>query len=554
MINFKEDIHTKIISGRLGKRFAILILAFSSCFTILSTSIQLALDYRADISRIEQQFNNIENSYLQTITLSIWSLDDSQIETQLAGLSQLPDIEYVSIIIEKEISWEQGEARSSATKTVDFPLNYSAPGIASQDIGILRVTASIDNVYNRLIDKAGVILVSNGIKTFLVSGFILFLIWMHITRHLQSISLYLKHLDFDKLTTPLNLNKKIEDDKHDEIDTVANTINHMRLSLHKTYKELNENKKHLQSLVEQRDALLESERQYKETLEQRVMERTQQLENSMDNLKSAQDLLVETEKMAALGNMVAGVAHEINTPIGVCRTASSYQHDSSRQIRRKFEDGALTQTDLSKFLDGIDESSALFETNIVKASKLISSFKLIATDQSYDAIQSFNLENYLKSSIQTIYPQFKNRHVTFDLDIPKNIVLDSYPGALHYVLSNLINNSTIHGFEHEQGGTISISAETKGQDLFLTYSDDGRGLSEEESKKIFEPFFTTKRGKGGSGLGMSIVYNIVSSQLKGRLEIKSTKTKGFNLLIIIPLVITAEEAHSSESTEPDPTL
>lgn len=542
----KDKIHSKIISGRLGKRFVIFILAFSSCFTILSTSIQLALDYRADISRIEQQFNNIENSYLQTITLSIWSLDDSQIETQLAGLSQLPDIEYVSILIEDEISWEQGEARSSATKTIDFPLNYSAPGIAPQDIGELRVTASIDNIYNRLLDKAGIILVSNAIKTFLVSGFILFLIWFYITRHLSSISSYLKELDFEKLTIPLNLSKKVEEDKLDEIDAVVGTINHMRNSLHKTYLELNENKKHLQSLVEQRDALLESELQYKETLEQRVSERTQQLETSMNNLRSAQDLLVETEKMAALGNMVAGVAHEINTPIGVCRTASSYQQDNSREIRNKFVEGTLTQTDLSTFLDDLDESSALFETNIVKASKLITSFKLIATDQSDDAIQHFNLYKYLKSSIQTIYPQFKNRRVNFNLDIPEDIELDSYPGALHYVLSNLINNSTIHGFEEEKGGTISISAKTDQQNLLLTYSDNGRGLSEEESKKIFEPFFTTRRGNGGSGLGMSIVYNIVSNQLKGKLELQKAETKGFCLMIIMPLTIIIEPNSPAE--------
>jgi len=165
-----QSLPKKITSGRLGKKFAILIILFSSCFTLLSTSLQLGLDYRADISRIEQQFQNIQTSYLQAITLSVWSLDDSQIETQLVGLSQLPDIEYVSIIVDGEINWEVGEARSAANRTVDLPLDYTAPGISSQNIGSLRVTASIDNVYQRLINKAGVILISNGIKTFLVSG------------------------------------------------------------------------------------------------------------------------------------------------------------------------------------------------------------------------------------------------------------------------------------------------------------------------------------------------------------------------------------------------
>ena len=529
-----------IVSNRLGKRFALLIVIFSSCFTLLSTSLQLALDYRADISRIEQQFSNIKTSYLQAITLSVWSLDDSQIETQLIGLSQLPDIEYVSIIIDGDNHWQQGEALSSTNKTMDYTLNYLVSGTTSQDIGVLRVTASIDNVYNRLWNKAWVILISNGIKTFLVSGFILFLVWMLITRHLHNISQYLKELNFEKLTPPLNLNKRVNDNKLDEIDSVVSTINHMRYSLYSFYEELNQNKLHLQSLVKERDSLLESERQSKETLEERVLERTEQLEKSMEELRSAQTLLIETEKMAALGNMVAGVAHEINTPIGVCRTAASYQNDNTREIRQKLEAGTLTQSDLTNFLEGIDESSSLFENNIVKASKLISSFKLIATDQSYDVIQHFNLKEYLESSIQTIYPQYKHRHVKFSVNVPNDIELDTYPGALHHVLSNLIHNSAIHGFEDQEAGNISISAAADSHNLRLTYKDDGRGLSEQENKKIFEPFFTTKRGNGGSGLGMSIVFNIISNQLNGKIELNSDveQKQGFNVVITIPLAVS----------------
>ncbi|WP_415902442.1 ATP-binding protein [Neptuniibacter sp. QD29_5] len=530
-----KKVSSKIISGRLGKRFAVLIIVFSSFFTLFSTSLQLALDYHADISRIEQQFNNIQTSYLQAITLSVWSLDDSQIETQLVGLSQLPDIEYVSILVDGETSWEQGKPISRATRTIDLPLEYSAPGINTQNIGQLRVTASIDNVYNRLISKAGVILISNGIKTFLVAGFILLVVWLHITRHLQAISTYLRDMDVFTLSKPLSLNKRNPPEKQDEIDTVALSINEMRDSIYNSYQELNENKLHLQELVEQRDALLETEREYKETLEDKVQERTQQLENSMTELRSAQDLLVETEKMAALGNMVAGVAHEINTPIGVCRTAASFQGEHSKDIRNKLSEGKLTQSDLTDFLDGIEESSALFEANIIKASKLISSFKLIATDQSFDAKQQFNLKHYLESSIQTIYPQYKHQNVNLHLDIPEDINLNSYPGALHHILSNLINNSTIHGFEGKDSGYIEVRAYSDEQNAMLEYHDDGRGLSLEESKKLFEPFFTTKRGKGGSGLGMSIVFNIVYQQLGGKIELINADQPGFHIRVTMPL-------------------
>ena len=539
-----NPVPSKIISGRLGKRFAVLIIVFSSFFTLFSTSLQLALDYHADINRIEQQFNNIQTSYLQAITLSVWSLDDSQIETQLIGLSQLPDIEYVSILVDGETNWEEGKPISRAHRTIDLALEYSAPGINTQNIGQLRVTASIDNVYSRLINKAGVILVSNGIKTFLVAGFILLVVWLHITRHLQTIARYLRSLDPINSTSPLALNKRNPPDKQDEIDDVVTTINQMSSSLHDSYQELHQNKLHLQELVEQRDALLETEREYKETLEERVSERTQQLKSSMEELQSAQNLLIETEKMAALGNMVAGVAHEINTPIGVCRTASSFQGEHSKEIREKLTDGTLKQSDLMAFLDGIDESSVLFETNIIKASKLISSFKLIATDQSYDAKQQFNLKSYLESSIQTIYPQYKHQHVNFHLDLPDDIQLDSYPGAFHHILSNLINNTITHGFEKSDGGNININAHKEGDCALLEYHDDGRGLTTEESKKLFEPFFTTKRGKGGSGLGMSIVFNIVSRQLGGTISLLNSAEPGFHICIKIPLIAADIEEES----------
>lgn len=189
----------------------------------------------------------------------------------------------------------------------------------------------------------------------------------------------------------------------------------------------------------------------------------------------------------------------------------------------------------------MDESSTLFESNIVKASKLISSFKLIATDQSYDTLQTFNIKDYIDSSIQTIYPQYKHRKVVFEIDVKEDINVTGYPGALHQVLSNLIHNSTLHGFDKGTGGTIRISAYKEQDMLRLEYRDSGRGLSEEERKKLFEPFFTTKRGKGGSGLGMSIVFNIVSRQLKGQLQLPEDQSAGFHLTLCLPLTLSHEE-------------
>lgn len=525
----------RVVFSRLGRRFAILIVLFSSCFTLLSTTLQLALDYRTEINRIEQQFNNIRTSYVQAITLSVWSIDDSQIQTQLVGLTQLPDIEYAAIEVEGTPLWEHGVLISNVSQTERYPLIFKLNGRPDENIGALVVTASIENVYQRLINKAWVILISNGIKTFLVSGFILILVWRLITLHLKTISDHLDGLSIDNLTTPLKLDSSRKSDKKDEIDYVADSINQMCQSLQRSYDDLNQAHTSLQKLVEERDDLLVKEQNYKENLELLVSERTEQLEQSLQELKSAQQMLVESEKMAALGNMVAGVAHEINTPIGVCRTAASFQGDSSQLIKGKLKDGTLTQSDLETFLKDIDESSEIFEANIIKASELIASFKLIATDQSDDIPHRFNLSEYLAASIQTIYPQFKHRNVSFKLDIPEDIKLYSYPGAFHQIISNLINNSIIHGFENKPGGNINIAAETEADLLTLHYRDDGRGLTEEEKNKLFEPFFTSKRGYGGSGLGMSIVYNLITHNLKGSAKVVMDEQPGFHLMIQIPL-------------------
>ena len=538
MKNLFSDAITNIKQSRLGKRIALLIILFSSAFTLLSTGLQLALDYKADISRIEQQFNNIQSSYLQTITLSVWAINDYQIQTQLRGLSQLPDIEQAVITIDGNVAWQEGDRRSTNFKQAEFDLVYSSDHIAQQQVGVLTVSASIDNVYQRLLHKAWLILVSNGIKTFIVSGFILFLIGTLITRHLQAISSYVHQLNLERLSQPLVLNKSTSATKLDEIDEVCFTLNDMTKSLHHSYQEISEAKDHLHRLVEQRDQLLASDRLYRENLEDLVLQRTQQLENSLEELKSTQSRLVETEKMAALGNMVAGIAHEINTPIGVCRTAASFQHESSQAVRQKVSQGTLTERDFFSFLNEVDEASEMFEANISRACTLISNFKQIAVDQSYDTRQHFNCKDYLLSSIETLSPQYKHQGVSFNLLADGDIELNSYPGAFHQIISNLIQNSVIHGFEDTAGGKIDILVESDGQTLSLTYKDDGKGLDEQQRTKIFEPFFTTKRGQGGSGLGMSIVYNTVTAKLRGQIEVVDTPpSEGFEVRIQVPLEV-----------------
>lgn len=528
----------QIFSDRLGRRFALYIVLLSSCFTIISTAVQLVLDYNSDINRIEQQFENIQSSYIKALTLSVWSLDDSQIVTQLRGLQQLPDIEYVAISTDGITQWEFGERLSKRNRSRDFDLIYQATQIDAQQIGTLRVSASIDAVVQRLIQKASIILVGNGIKTFAVSGFIMLLIWYMITRHLASVSRYISQLNPKEKQDPLKLSKSPNaEHKKDELDIVVEAINQMQQSLLTSYQEIHLQRDNLEQLLSEREVLLENEQRYKSHLEELVYERTVKLEQSLEELQSAQSLLIESEKMAALGSMVAGVAHEINTPIGVCLTAASFQGEHCRKLTQHMADGTLTKQTLSRTLDDILDASIIFESNISKASSLIASFKQIATDQSHDVIQQFALADYINASIQTLSPQLKHRNVSIQADVCGKIHMESYPGAIHHILSNLINNSVLHGFSSvEENGEIILECTATDDEVQIDYHDSGCGLSNEAKRKIFEPFYTTRRGDGGSGLGMSIVFNIITNQLKGRIEVAEDghKLKGVHLRINLP--------------------
>lgn len=278
----------KAISGRLGKQFAIHIILFSSFFTLVSTSVQLTFDYHADISRIEQQFIDINNSYIPPLSLGLWSMDNGQISAQLEGLVGLPDIEHVAIFDGEELLWQSGSKTAQQSRAESYRMGY-AQHINSDPIylGDLVVTASIDNVYDRLINRASVILISNGIKTFIVAGFIMFLIWLRVTRHLESFYKYVARFDLSKTNEPLQLSKSRDPDNPDEFDVVADAINLMNQGLSDGFLSIQKAEGNLKRLLVERNQLLDREREYKEELEEKVLLRTEELTKSELALKQS---------------------------------------------------------------------------------------------------------------------------------------------------------------------------------------------------------------------------------------------------------------------------
>jgi signal transduction histidine kinase len=252
-------------------------------------------------------------------------------------------------------------------------------------------------------------------------------------------------------------------------------------------------------------------------------------------LNSAQAQLVESEKMAALGGLVAGVAHEINTPVGICVTAASRVDSKTQEFMKILESGQMKRKDMTDYLEVATEGNKILLTNLKRAADLVQSFKRVAVEQSVEQKRAFNLKTYIEETILSLRPELKNKPYEVHLDL-EEIEIDSYAGAFSQVLTNFIMNSLIHGFKGKESGNIRIKTTTRNRNLILTYSDDGNGMTPEVLEKIYEPFFTTNRAGGGSGLGMNIVYNLIAQKLGGKINVESSVGKGVTFTIEVPLV------------------
>lgn len=252
-------------------------------------------------------------------------------------------------------------------------------------------------------------------------------------------------------------------------------------------------------------------------------------------LKETQNQLVESEKMAALGRLVAGVAHELNTPIGICITALSYLQDKTADFNDAFISGALKKRDFSEFVGVSTQSTEILSANLARASELVRNFKLVAVDISHDMVRSFNLSAYLGKVLQSLYPEIKRAQHQIDITGDTTLKVKTCPGTLSQILTNLVMNSLIHAYDRGHQGHITIDICTQNEQVLLVYQDNGKGMCEQTRAMIFEPFFTTRRGDGGSGLGMHIVYNLVTQTLEGSVTCASTVGEGTTFRIVFPL-------------------
>ncbi|MCW8994318.1 MAG: ATP-binding protein, partial [Psychromonas sp.] len=504
--------------------------------------------------------------------------------------------------------------------------------------------------YNRLKEKSLLILVSQTIKTMIVSICILLIIYYTVIRHINKIALYTRDINLNSYGKRLLLDGRRNSNSPDELDELVFSLNMMKTKIvseladkkqvieelqqerdfsttiinssdtiicclnndfristinpaaviltgysqeelhHKSWLDIfvvEERKQELLSKLESNEPLQSIEiamhdqmggvnillwtfssfyegmhrkyligfgyditaqkkieleiKQLNDQLEDKVNTRTaaltksnKQITETLDKLRSAQQTLVESEKMASLGALVAGVAHEINTPIGISVTAASFLQDEIAALKSKLSDNKLTRSYVEKLLERCTESGSLLNSSLNRAADLVRSFKQVAVDQSSEACYAFKLADNVNQVVTSLKHKLKQAHCQVHINCPKDLSIYSFPGSFAQIYANLILNSLIHGFENWQGPCeIYIDLKKQGDSLYIDYRDTGKGIPDNIGKRIFEPFVTSKRGTGGSGLGTHIIYNIVSQLLKGDIQYIA-EDKGSHFKIQIP--------------------
>jgi signal transduction histidine kinase len=266
-----------------------------------------------------------------------------------------------------------------------------------------------------------------------------------------------------------------------------------------------------------------------------MVEANKELAGSLETLQHAQDELVRSEKLAALGALVAGVAHELNTPIGNSLLAVSTLIDQTRSFSRATAEGIKRST-LQQFVDDVSSGGEIVLRNLHRAVDLVSSFKQVAVDRTTSHCREFLLSDLANEILLVLVPTFKKSGIAVRQEIPATIMMTSYPGPFGQVLINLINNGLTHAFEGRSDGEIVVSASTiDGERVSIVVADNGAGIAPENMGRIYDPFFTTKLGRGGSGLGLNIVYNIVYGVLRGKIEVESELGVGTRFILTLPL-------------------
>lgn len=318
--------------------------------------------------------------------------------------------------------------------------------------------------------------------------------------------------------------KNVYFDENNNVDGIIGVMFDIT-QLKEVSKELNELNKNLEQEVERRTIELK-------VTNEELADSNEELQMTIFNLEETQRQLVISEKMASLGGLVAGVAHEINTPVGIGITGITHFIELNKRITTLYKNEEMSEEEFEHFIDNSLEIANSINTNLLRTAQLVKSFKQISVDQTSEEKREFYLKEYIEEILLSMVNTTRKEDINISIDCDKSIKIYSCPGSFSQIITNLILNSIMHGFANKKGGDITIKVTLDNKKLKIIYTDNGKGIKEENLEKIFDPFFTTNRSNGGTGLGLNIIYNMVTSTLKGSITCKSSVDKGVEFTII----------------------
>ena len=541
------SIRAKIIS---------LILIVSISVLMISSSISLYTEYHSIKSGLKNQLSSFSKLIGNRSTAALAFFDEKTALENLSALEVIPNIQlaclyditgnrfaYYSRIQNNSSSCFESEEEHREFMLNDQDLLNAEYQImdGDEELGKIYLYSSYQPIYDHIYDRLMILLANVTIGTILA---VILASWL---QRLISNPISLIHDSANEIIEKSDYSIRAPRTSDDEIGRMANSFNRMRETIESKNRDL---ERQIEKRQEAEDALREMNTELEDRINLRTVElarKNEELNNAMAVLKQAQDELVQSEKLASLGSIVAGVAHELNTPIGIGVTASTTIEASIKEFRKKYENNQISKRDLEQFMETTETAMSLIMANLSRGSELVKSFKQVAVDQTSEKRRKFMLDEVISEIVLTVQPQFKHTPHNIIANIPDDIELDSYPGPFGQVITNLIMNALTHGFHEDMEGELQINVKRKGEGyVTISVKDNGSGIQPEHLKHVFDPFFTTKMGQGGSGLGMHISYNIITGIMGGKMTISSTPGEETEILMTLPLV--APETKAKEET------
>ncbi|KZN61828.1 hypothetical protein N473_21815 [Pseudoalteromonas luteoviolacea CPMOR-1] len=533
-----------MVKNSISIRLLSIVLSIYLLLTAVVTCVHLYIDFINTKKESQAVLKASESTFGNILASDLWNLDYTQLDITAQSIINLPHIAGIVLQDDKKFILTRGDIPDSAVNTdpqafYQFPLVMKSGGVENK-IGTVKLYADEGYIYDSMQSGIFLLIINALIKTAAIFVLVTIVFRKLLTAPLGKLAFQASKINADDMKSS-HIN--IAQNPNDELGMLQSALNDMMHKTASSFEQLDSLNKNLEKIVDERtlelqqsvDQLHTQQAQLKNEIEVRHQSEAA-LKTSLDELKKTQNQLIESEKMASLGGLVAGVAHEINTPVGTSLTGVSHFKNTIENLHKKYEQGELEEDDFLKFIKDSTALTNTIEGSLERAANLVRSFKLVAVDQSAEEVREFDIVQYLKDTMTSLNSQLKQSNIAFRIDTEREVFLiKNFPGSWAQIFTNLIQNTLIHAYEPQVHGEVMIKFVQDGQDLVVLFSDDGKGMTETAKKKVFDPFYTTNRGNGGSGLGMNIIFNIVTQKMQGAISVDSTPNCGTTFTIKVPI-------------------